>query len=462
MAERAEQFAGEEQRSPAPEAMTFPDGFLWGVATASHQYEGGNTRNQWYQWEHRGRIANGERSGLACDWWEHAERDFDLAQSMGVNALRLSVEWSRVETEPGEWDTQALQRYRTMLIGLRERGIEPMVTLHHFTNPVWFERRGGFLARDAVARFTRYVEMVVRAVGDLCDFWCTLNEPNVYALLGYQLGSFPPGRRGDTIGAIRVQAQMARAHAAAYRAIHRIQPQARVGWAQHYIVLDPAKPRAPLDRMVSGLLDAGFNDFFARAVRSGDAAFPFALVAGDLHAVRDTCDFVGINCYYRQLVAFDLRQPWELFARRFAAPGVPQGDPSSEEFSSQVYPSGIVRLAERAAGLGKPIYITENGVADASDRLRPWLLQTAVRAMYSALGRGVDLRGYFHWSLVDNFEWADGWQLRFGLVALDETTQQRTMRRSGAFYQTIARANGLTPAMLQEFTPAQSEGVRAL
>jgi beta-glucosidase len=349
------------------------------------------------------------------------------------------------------WDGAALARYREMLLGLRDRGLEPMVTLHHFTNPLWFEDRGGFLAPDAVERFERYVARVIAELGDLCDLWCTVNEPNVYGVLGYQLGIFPPGHHGDTRSMVRTQATMARAHAAAYCAIHAAQPEARVGWAHAHYTFDPATASAPLDGLVASLVDATFNDFFFRAVLTGRAVFPFSLAAGDLRAVRDTCDFVGINTYYRDRVAFDPRRPRELFGRRYAAPAAPHGDEGVISTSGEVYPQGILRAARRLAALGKPIYVTENGVADREDRLRPWVLAQAARAMHDALKEGIDLRGYYHWTLVDNFEWADGWSMRFGLVALDTATQERTPRPSADLFSAIARANALTAEMVAQF-----------
>ena len=434
--------------------LVFPDGFRWGVATSSHQCEGGNTANNWYAWEQAGHIKTGERAGSACDWWQSAERDFDLARDLGLNALRLSVEWSRIEPRPGEWDNAALTRYRQMLVGLHERGIEPMVTLHHFTNPLWFEERGGFLAADAVTRFDRFTERVVTELGDLCDLWCTVNEPNVYAVQGYLFGAFPPGRRGDAFAVLRVQAALARAHAAAYRTIHRIQPAARVGWAQHVNIFDPANPSNRLDRLAAGLQDAAFNDFFLRAVASGRAAFPLSLVAGDLRAVQDTCDYIGVNVYYRDLVAFDPRAPTELFGRRFADPAGARSDQPIGAEWGEVYPDGLRRVALRVAALGRPIYVTENGVADAADRLRPWQLALAARALHAAIAAGADVRGYYHWTLVDNFEWVEGWKTRFGLIALDPQTQARTPRRSAALYGAIAHANAMTPEMLEEYAPS--------
>jgi beta-glucosidase len=377
-----------------------------------------------------------------------------MAQAMGLNALRLSLEWSRIEPSMGVFEPRALDRYRQMLRGLRERDIQPLVTLHHFTEPLWFAERGAFLAPDAQMRFSAYVERVVQELGDLCNLWCTINEPNAYSVAGYVTGDFPPGRRGDLLGAMRVQAAMARAHAAAYRIIHRLQPEASVGWAQHFVIFDPARANSRLDQLVTGFANWGFNDFFPHAVKSGSAAFPFGPLMGDLRAVRDSCDFVGINVYYRDLVKFDLGHPSELFARRSIAGGAPEGDPPVEGVLGEIYPDGIRRIARRVArDFSKPIYVTENGVADRSDRLRPWELATAVRSVHQAIRDGVDIRGYFHWSLVDNFEWAEGWGQRFGLIELDPQSQQRRPRRSAELYAAIAHANALSLEVVREYAP---------
>lgn len=436
--------------SDTSETLTFPPGFRWGVATASYQYEGDCENSQWRAWEKAGGIANGNTAGVACDWWRHAERDFDLAQQLGLNALRLSVEWSRLEPRPGEWDAAAFARYREMLQGLRARGIEPMVTLHHFSNPLWFEEMGAFLAPSALDLFTRFVARVVEELGDLCDLWCTINEPNVYSVVGYLLGIWPPGHKGDARNTFKVQGTLARAHAAAYRAIHQRQPTARVGWAQNFNILDPAT-NSPLDRLVAGIQDAAYNDFFPRAVLTGRAAFPLNLFAGNLRDVRGTCDFLGINLYYRERVAFSLRRAGQLFGRRFVPKGVPRGDPGLNDFFGEVYPDGIRRVAERLRVFGKPIYITEHGVADRTDRIRPWVIELGARNVYAAIQQGLDVRGYYHWSLVDNFEWAEGWHSRFGLAALDLATQERALRPSGQFYSAIATANALTADMARQF-----------
>ncbi len=422
--------------------IDFPEGFLWGVSTAAHQVEGGNHNNQWCDWEVRGNIRSGDICGDACDWWNNADGDFDLAQSMGLNALRISVEWSRIEPEEGRWDFQSLARYREMLQALLRRGMAPMVCLHHFTHPMWFEKKGAFLHPEAPALFERFTRQVVSALGDLCQSWVTFNEPNVYAALGYVLGEFPPGRKGEVGNALRVNSAQARAHLLAYRAIHEMQPSAEVGWAQHIAVFEGISVGPA--RWVAGLLNLLFNEGFLKLIEQGGLGFPLSMFDGAGRDVKGSCDFVGLNVYSRFHVAFDATHPGQLFGRIFVPSHVPQGDPGMEKPYGEAYPKAIRIAVKRAARLGKPIYILENGVPDAHDRIRPWLIVSVIKELRRLLDDGYDIRGYFHWTLTDNFEWAEGWNLRFGLVALDERSQVRTMRKSGELYGEIARSNGLS------------------
>jgi beta-glucosidase len=427
--------------------LRFPEDFLWGVSTAGHQVEGNNC-NQWSDWEQAGRIKSGDSCGRACDWWENAERDFDIARDLGLKALRLSLEWSRIEPEENCFDPQALQRYRQMLEGLHQRGIEPIICLHHFTHPRWFEKRGAFLRPDAPRLFERFAREAARAVGALCRFWVTFNEPNVYAACGYVLGEFPPGRKGELLNALRVNSMQARAHVLAYRAIHELVPDARVGWAQHYVVFEPA--RGIMNRWVASLLDRLFNHVFFELIEDGQLAFPFSLLNGQVSDAKGCCDFVGLNVYSRFHVALDLRHASTLFTRLFVPRHVPQGDRGVENPYGEAYPQAITRAVKRAARLGKPIYIMENGVPDAADRIRPWLIVNVLRELHGLIECGHDIRGYLHWTLTDNFEWNEGWRLRFGLVALDPETQQRTLRNSAKLFSDIIRGNGLAAPMPDE------------
>src|SRR5882724_2717538 len=432
-------------------SLLFPKGFLWGVSTAAHQVEGGND-NQWSEWEKAGHIRSHDKCGKACDWWNSTEVDFDLAQSLGINALRLSVEWSRIEPQENCFCESALQRYRRMLEDLHKRGIQPAICLHHFTNPRWFEQKGAFLSPDAPALFERFTRHVLDSLGDLCRLWITFNEPNVYATLGYVTGEFPPGQLGRIDRALRVMSAMARAHARAYRVIHEVQRETHVGWAQHYIVFHPV--RSGLDRFVAGVQSLIFNEGFFQLIERGSFKFPFNLIGGSAPEARGACDFVGLNVYNRFHVDFDLKSAGQLFGRVFVPADVPQGDSGVEKPYGEAFPGAIRTAVERAARFGKPIFIMENGVPDATDRLRPWLIVNALKEIHSLTQEGHDIRGYFHWTLTDNFEWAEGWWLRFGLIALDPRTQQRTMRGSGHLYRAIVLNNGLTEKLVKKYSQA--------
>lgn len=434
--------------------MKFPEGFLWGVSTASHQVEGGNENNQWSAWERAGKTKSREVSGLACDWWNNAERDFDLARDLGLNALRLSLEWSRLEPAPGQWNGSAWRRYRQMLEGLVQRGIQPFVSLHHFTHPQWFETAGGFLNSGAAEQFESYARRVVSELGDLCRYWVTFNEPNVFASLGYVLGEFPPGRRGDIRMALRVIDEMAACHARAYDAIHELQSPAQVGWAHNYVVFEPER-RFFLDRWNAGLLNRLFNESFLISIERGQSANPVHLDGKLLRPAEGTCDFVGVNAYSRFHVAFSLRHASQLFSNVYVPSDVPQGDYGVDKPYGEAYPGAVTAAAERCAKLGKPIYILENGVPDSQDRIRPWLVVSVLRELHRLIEEGKDIRGYFHWTLTDNYEWSEGWKLRFGLVELDAATQRRTMRPSGRLYSAIALANSIPAGINDQFAGAK-------
>lgn len=425
--------------------LRFPPGFRWGTATSAHQVEGNNAHNDWWVWEQEpGRIKNDDRSGRACDWWEHAEQDFDLAAQLGQNAHRLSVEWSRIEPEPGRWDAAAIDRYRQMLRALRERGIEPMVTLHHFTNPLWFAQRGGWEPDDAPTLFGRYVERVIPALGEFTSLWCTVNEPLAWVFTAYLNGKWPPGRR-SLREALRAATQMVRAHAAAYRIIRRLQPQAQVGFANYFRLFDPASPRSAFDRFVAAQQSRFVNRAFLDAVTSGRVrSFPWI---ANIPEAAGTLDFVGVNYYTRDLVAFALLQPQRLFGRNFHAPGSELTDGGYGE----IYPPGLYRVLQLAARYGKPVYVTENGLPDADDDQRLRFIVSHLVELWKALQDGVPVKGYYHWSLVDNFEWAEGWTLKFGLIAVDPATQARTLRASAHLYAEICGSGTITPEMLERY-----------
>ncbi|HET89751.1 MAG TPA: glycoside hydrolase family 1 protein [Chloroflexi bacterium] len=425
----------------------FPADFRWGVATAAHQVEGENIHNDWWAWEQEdGRIHEGHVSGLACNWWDNAEADFDRAAGMGLTGLRLSVEWSRVEPRPGVFDDSALARYGEMLRGLRERGIEPLVTLHHFSNPHWLVEQGGWEAPETIPLFVRFVRRVVESLGPYCDLWCTINEPNVYSFFGYLEGIFPPGK-SDLGTALRVIRHMLAGHAEAYRAIHALQPHARVGLAHHMRVFDPVNPRSLLDRQAARNTDRIFNQAILTALTKGRWTLPLGF--GLAWKLRSTLDWIGLNYYTRDRVAFDRSQPQMMFSRRQRTDGAELLDGGYGEF----YPRGMFRSIQRLAHLGLPIYVTENGVPDDDDDQRPRYLLAHLHQMWHAIQMCYPVMGYYHWTLVDNFEWAEGWSLRFGLIELDADTQTRSPRPSADLYAEVIRENAITPRVIDTFAP---------
>ena len=425
----------------------FPKGFLWGTATASHQVEGGNTNNNWYKWELEGHTAH--KSGLASDWWGGRwKEDFDRAAEAGQNAHRLSVEWSRIQPTPDRWDEEALERYRTMLRGLCDRNITPMVTLHHFTDPLWLGELGGWETDAVVPLFEKFTRKVVEALKEYCSLWCTINEPNVYALEGYLRGNFPPGKSDLKLG-IRVQANMARAHAAAYRAIHELQPEARVGYALHFRPLEPGRPWSPLDRLMRNIKFEGINMAFPSAISTGVLKSPLGKIP--VPEAKGTQDYFGLNYYSVDTVAFDLRKRDELFSRSFFPEGTDLADAGMNSNTPEGFFWAFKWVVKTYPNL--PIIVTENGIEDSTDRIRPRYLAQHVHAMWRAVNFNWPVRGYFHWSLVDNFEWERGWTQRFGLWGIDIETQKRTKRPSADLYAAICIENGLTSEMVQKYCP---------
>lgn len=427
--------------------FNFPKGFLWGTATASYQVEGRNTNNNWYQWEQEGHIVPGHKCGLACDWWGGRWReDFDRAAEGGQNAHRLSLEWSRIQPTPDRWDEDAIDYYRQIMRGLHERGMLPMVTLHHFTDPLWVTERGGWENEETVAYFKAYVEKVVLALKEYVTFWCTLNEPNVYATLGYLMGDFPPGKN-DLESVLRVMTNLLRGHAAAYHAIHKIQQEAEVGLVVNYRGMVPHRPWFPLDRFVAGIQSRTYNDFFPHAASTGKLKFPFK--SQMIPEAQNTQDFLGINYYTQDRVSFSPLAVKELFGKRFFDPE----DEVSETGFIANHPTGIYEAIRWARQFNTPLIITENGVEDSTGTFRPRYLAEHIHQIWRAINHNWPVKGYFHWSLVDNFEWERGWTQRFGLWELDIETQARTPRPSAKFYAEICRNNALSSEMVEKYAP---------
>jgi len=413
-----------------------PRGFLWGAATSSHQVEGGNDDNDWSDWEReRGHVLDGTVSGAACEWWQaRAEDDLTLAASLGHNAHRLSLEWSRLEPEPGRFDAAAFARYARMLDHARGVGLEPCVTVHHFTLPKWVARDGSWTDERIVGRFARYAEECVTRLGAHVRLWATMNEPSVLAFLGYAGDRWPPGL-GDPRAAMGALARMLRAHAAAYEAMRSGRSDADVGLVINLPALDPAS-RAWRDRAVTRAQDWIFNGVVLHALETGWLLPPLVLVPTRVPGLRRSFAWLGLNYYGRYEVRFDARAPALAFGRHVQEPS----QRTAHNDWGQISPDGLERQLLRLARIGVPLYVTENGVFALDDRVRERYVREHVAAVGRAIARGADVRGYFHWSLVDNFEWAEGYSAPFGLVEVDRATQRRTPRPSAGVYADLIRA----------------------
>ena len=422
----------EVARAPAvpilrPDAarFRFPEGFLWGAATSAHQVEGGNTNNDWSAWEEQGRVV--ERAGAACDHFHRFEGDFDLAKGLLHNAHRFSLEWSRIEPEEGRFSDEALRHYREVIEALHARGIEPVVTLHHYTIPRWLAARGGWESGEIERCFMRYVERVLDACGDRVRWWITLNEPVVQVFKGWLIGQWPPGRLGDYPRAMQVIRRMLRAHVLAYHAIHQRRPDAMVSVAKHCLAFTPNHPRNPFDRLSASFRDFLFNNLFIEALHTGRLALPGQFF--ERLPFGRTLDFIGINYYTRDFVR----------NTGFSLPGFVglSGTLENErrigkrnDLGWEVYPEGLGHFLRSFRRYRLPILITENGIPTTDEDDRWAFIYMHLWQVMRAMAAGVPVIGYLYWSLLDNYEWVDGYRARFGLIGVRFDTQDRIVRPS--------------------------------
>jgi beta-glucosidase len=387
--------------------IAFPQGFIWATATAAHQVEGSNWNNDWWEWEHTPGAGCAEPSGDACDHFHRYPDDIALLSDLGFGAYRFSVEWSRVEPEEGEWSRASLDHYRRMCVACHEVGMVPMVTFHHFTTPRWLAHRGGWAEKSTADRFARYCEKVTSHLGDLIGWACTINEPNIVALLGFLAGAFPPGRRD--VGLRRaVNEVMIDAHRKAAETIRSGPGNAPVG------------------------LTLSMNDY--QEVDGGGARLErirHSMEDVYLEAARED-DFVGVQAYTRMQVGPSGAVP------------VPEGAETTQ-MGYEYWPQCLEATVRRAWQVtdGVPVLVTENGIGSADDDRRIDYVREALAGLRRCLDDGIDVRGYTYWSALDNFEWALGYAPTFGLLAVDRETMERRPKGSALWLGGVARANHL-------------------
>ncbi len=389
----------------------FPSDFLFGAATSAHQVEGGNDNCDWWAWEREG--GSQDLSGDACDHYRRYAGDISLLKELGLGSYRFSVEWARVEPVEGKFSTAELGHYRDMVAQCRAAGVEPIVTFHHFTLPTWLSRRGGVLARDSAELFARYCGEVAKALSGEVRWALTINEPMVLVLMGYLQGVWPPGLK-STRQAMRAAHRLVLWHRMAHAAIRAADPAMLLGVAKHWIDFRPLDPGKTSHRLGSRLQHRLFNRWY-------------------LEQVKGESDFIGINYYARQYTTGLLRQ----------VPLASPQDPKTE-MGWSIVPEGLRTALESVAGYGLPLLVTENGIACTDDHERSRYIDRHLLAVLQAMKAGADVRGYQYWSLLDNFEWAEGYRPKFGLVAVERLGQSRTVRESARHYGDIAKSGRLS------------------
>ncbi len=417
----------------------FPSGFLWGSATSAHQVEGNNSNNDWWAWEQAGRVK--EPSGRACEQYQRFEGDFDLAKELHHNAHRFSIEWSRIEPRFGERDEAAIAHYRQLVAALRARGLEPIVTLHHFTNPQWLLAKGGWASPKVVDLFARYTRWMVEALGEV-RYWLTINEPLVYANMHYLDGTGPPGARNVGQGFLVIE-HLARAHAAAYRVIHdharASGREVMVSFAHHTQPFLPCKPWWIGDRLIAEETQRVYNHRMLETLTDGSLRLPGRPIAR-IQEAANTLDFLGFNYYGRIFLhlGFSGFSQW-LGARCSTRHHREVIERNALDWD--VYPPGIYDVLHWAKPYRRPVLITENGICTHDDTQRERFITRHVQWVARAVQEGLHVIGYLYWSLLDNFEWAEGYGPRFGLIEMDYKTQQRTIRPSARRFAEICRIN---------------------
>lgn len=398
--------------------MKFPKDFYWGAATASYQVEGWNENTDWALAAKQGKVPT---AGRLADHYNRFKEDFDIAKKLGHNAHRFSVEWARIEPREGEFDKDAILHYREVLTELNKRGITPFITLWHFTLPLWFAEKGGFEHKDSPEIFARYCSYVVKELGDLCDHFATINEPNVFAGHGWIYGAWPPFKRGKLffkplgkddgstrrVGAVpkmanvllyfRVEKNLIKAHIQAFESIKKVRKKAKVSIVKH--VRWFTSDGRFVNRIKAGVMQYLQSDRY-------------------MSRIKDHLDEIGLNYYRHTRFGDNLNY-------------------LTTDMDWDVYPSGICGALMTLKKFKMPIFISEAGLADATDQLRAQYLQVQIKSMMKAMEKGVDVRGHMYWSLIDNYEWALGIDKKFGLVEIDYHTLERKIRPSAWVYKEI-------------------------
>jgi beta-glucosidase len=415
--------------------VKFPHDFLWGASISAHQAEGFNV-NDWSEWEHENAVrlaaeAEGKFahkvpdwesirhlatapsnyiSGQAADHYARYKEDIALAKELRLNAFRFSIEWSRIEPKEGEYDQQAIDHYVDLIRELKKAGIEPVVTLHHRTNPLWVKEQNDWQNPKTVDDFARYASKMVGLLKDEVRFWMPINEPMMSLTGGYLGGVYPPGKK-NLLAALRVFKNMVAAHDRTYGIVHSNVRNAQVGLSHASVLADPYKNKL-INRLTVKLLH---------------------YLANYLIMDRTTFDFIGVQYYTRAVI--------DVQVTRLKVEEMPQPGPYAD-MGWPIYAEGLYRHIKQIARYKKPIYVTENGITDTNDKLRADYIKQHLYWLHRAMEEGIEVKGYFYWSFLDNLEWDKGFWPRFGLIEVDYGTYERKVRPSAREYSEIIKNSG--------------------
>jgi len=405
----------------------FPKGFYWGSVTSAHQVEGDNV-NDWSEWEKEnaerlakeaenkfGHLPNWSDikeqaqspqnyiSGRACDHYNRYEEDFDIAKSLGHNAHRFSIEWSRIEPEEGKFNEKEIEHYRKVIKALKKRDIEPFVTLWHWTLPIWLADKGGVKSKEFIKYFSKYAKKIASEFQNEVKFWIILNEPEIYTSMSYLKGDWPPQKENPISYFLAIR-NLVKAHRGAYRAIKKIRPETQIGIAKNNVYFEAFQNKF-INRLLKKIIDWWWNFYF-------------------LNQIKNEQDFIGLNHYFHNCINYGFNKNENKIV---------------SDMGWELYSESIYYVLNDLKKYNKPIYITENGLADAEDKNREWFIKKTLKAISRALSQEVNIKGYFYWSLLDNFEWDKGFWPRFGLVEIDYKTMKRKIRKSAFEYAKIIK-----------------------
>lgn len=420
---------------------TFPADFTFGVATAAYQVEGG-IENDWSDWERAGKCTKADtRCDSGVDHWNRFFDDVPLITKVGATAYRLSIEWARVEPERGRFDEAAWAGYRARLEALVKAGIKPVVTFHHFTHPKWFHAQTPWHERTSLDSWTRYATRCAELLDGLDAMVTTINEPNVLLLTGYLSGVFPPGI-ADGGKAFAAMANLVRAHVIAREALRARGFTGPIGIAQNMLRFAPSRRWHPMDQALQRLADANYNHAFLEALHTGELRLQMpGFTAGRerIDGAKASMDFVGVNYYSRAHLRFLLKPPFVTFEY------LDKHQRGLTDIGWEWFPEGFGETLRQLKHYGLPVWITENGLDDRTGTRRSRFLYEHWQQVLQAIADGVDVRGYLHWSLLDNFEWLEGFAPRFGLYRVDRSTMAREWTPACDYFREVATTRRLTP-----------------